>query len=277
MDYSLLDSGNLHRLEQFGPYTLARPCSQALWLPTLKEQAWKRADASFSREEGKGWTLARQLPKQWTLRFCDLQFKVAPTDFGHVGLFPEHSLVWEEMSALIRAQKRRLTLLNLFAYSGGATLTAARAGASVCHVDASKGMVSWARENSALNRLESAPIRWIVDDVLKFLKRESKRGVRYDGIILDPPTFGRGNRGEIFKVERDIHALLQLCRSVLSPQPLFVFLTSHTPGMTPKVLAHLLSQMMHSAGGHISEEELLLPCASGLVLPSGSMAKWVSR
>ncbi len=270
--YEFLDSGNLQRLERFGQHVLVRPCAQALWKPTLSAEVWGRADAAFSREGAAGWSRRRSLPDQWTVQCSGLTFKIAPTDFGHVGLFPEHSFVWDGVRQAIRAHKRRLSILNLFAYSGGATLAAAAAGAQVCHLDASKGMVSWARENAALNRLEG--IRWIVDDVMKFLKREIKRGVFYDGIILDPPTFGRGNRGEVFKIEKEIQPLLELCRGVLSNQAAFVFFTSHTPGMTPKVLHRLLAQMMRLPG-KIEENELLL-LGQGCILPSGSMAAWTS-
>lgn len=276
-NYSLLDSGNGQRLERFGDFVFARPCSQALWTPALNQETWDKADASFSRESAQGWKIRSRLPEQWVVSFCGLNFKIAPTDFGHVGIFPEHSIVWKEMRELIASQKRQLNILNLFAYSGGATLAAAQAGAKVCHLDASKGMVSWARENAVLNQLESAPIRWIIDDVMKFLRRESKRGVFYDGIILDPPTFGRGNKGEIFKLEKEIIALLQLCRSVLSKNPVFVFFTTHTSGMTPKVLEHLLSQMMQGMPGEIQGYEMLLPSETGCAIPSGSVAKWVGK
>lgn len=274
--YSLLDSGNGQKLECFGDYVFVRPCSQALWAPSLKKEIWDRADAVFSRDEGQGWKIDGRLPEQWVVSFSGLQFKIAPTDFGHVGIFPEHSIVWNEMRELIGTAKRKLNILNLFAYSGGATLAAAQAGAKVCHLDASKGMVSWARENAALNQLGSSPIRWIVDDCTKFLKREIKRGVFYDGLILDPPTFGRGSSGEIFKIEREIGPLLQLCRSVLSPQPLFIFFTSHTPGMTPQVLQHLLAQMMHGKPGEIRGSEMLLHAEKTLPIPSGSVARWVN-
>lgn len=274
-NYALLDSGDLQRLERFGDYVFARPCSQALWKPSLKKEIWDQADAVFSREGSQGWKTRRSLPPKWIIEFSALKFKISPTDFGHVGIFPEHSIVWDQMRALIAAQKKKPSLLNLFAYSGGATLAAAKAGAQVCHLDASKGMVSWARENASLNGLENAPIRWIVDDVIKFLRREIKRGVIYDGLILDPPTFGRGNKGEIFKLEKEVQPLLQLCRSVLSKKPLFVFLTSHTPGMTPKVLEHLLAQMMVDGEGVIRAQEMLLHAEKGLPIPSGSVAVWM--
>ncbi|MBS0653566.1 MAG: class I SAM-dependent methyltransferase [Verrucomicrobia bacterium] len=272
--YTLLDSGDMQKLEQFGPFRIVRPCSQAMWHPLLPSEEWKKADAYFSRDGGNSWKLNRQLPKEWTAEIQGIRFKIAPTDFGHLGVFPEHSLLWKEMTDLIQAQKSPPNVLNLFAYSGGATLAAAKAGAKVCHLDASKGMVSWARENAELNQLQKAPIRWIVDDVIKFLRRESRRGVRYDGIILDPPSFGRGAQGEVFKIERDVHEILKLCRDILSEHPLFVFFTTHTPGMTPLVMRYLLSQMMGEKKGKISSGEMIIPAENGCDLPSGSYARW---
>lgn len=273
-EYSLIDSGDLYRLERFGDYVLSRPCPQALWKPSLNRQVWDKADASFSREGSSGWKMRTKLPDQWIVEIAKVKFKISLTDFGHVGLFPEHSLIWNEMRVLIQTRKKPPQILNLFAYSGGATLAAAQAGAQVCHLDASKGMVSWARENATLNDLAKAPIRWIIDDVMKFLLREAKRGTRYDGIILDPPTFGRGNKGEVFKIEREIQPLLHLCRSVLSDNPLFIYFTSHTPGMTPMVLQHLLEQMMHGFQGELTAREMILPAERGLGIPYGSVALW---
>ena len=196
--YALIDSGHESKLERFGEYVIARPSAQAMWEPTLASSVWNQADASFSRDGGNAWSTRKQIPENWVVEIEGIKFKIAPTDFGHLGVFPEHSMLWSGMTKLISQQKKTPQVLNLFAYSGGATLAAAKAGASVCHLDASKGMVSWARENAALNNLEKAPIRWIVDDVIKFLKRELKRGTRYDGIILDPPSFGRGNNVELY-------------------------------------------------------------------------------
>lgn len=261
--YQLLDSGDGQKLEQFGEYTLLRPCPQAVWRPSLKQEA----DAIFTREER--WHYHKKLPKQWTVLHKGVAFKVAPTDFGHLGLFPEHADLWEEMRPLIQKPCR---VLNLFAYSGGVTLAAAQEGAEVCHLDASKGMVDWARENAALNRLEKAPIRWIVDDALKFLKREKKRESLYDGIVLDPPTFGRGSQGEVFKIERDIMPLLELCSELLSKKPLFVIFSCHTPGFTPLVMRHLLGQTMPK--GNIEVGEMALHSPDTLSIPSGSFAKW---
>lgn len=270
--YRLLDSGDQRKLERFGKYVLIRPCSQALWRPALSKAEWNQADAQFSRDEGKGWSFSKPIPDSWAVEWQGVRFKISLTDFGHVGMFPEHAQVWTWAAELIREAKRPINVLNLFAYSGGASLACAKAGAQVCHLDASKGMVAWARENAALNQAEELPIRWIVDDAVKFLKREQNRGRRYEGIILDPPTFGRGNQGEIFKIERDLGELLELCRSLLSNQPLFVALTTHTPGMTPIVMHHLMQQMM--GAGQIDSGEMAIE--GPLTLPSGSFARWKS-
>jgi len=272
--YALIDSGDQNKLERFGKYLIIRPCSQAMWQPKMSAEAWKKADALFTRDSGNQWKGSNTLPPSWIVELEGIQFKLSATDFGHLGIFPEHALFWQWMAPLIRNQKREVRILNLFAYSGGATLAAAKAGAKVCHLDASKGMVAWARENAALNGLKDAPIRWIVDDALKFLKREAKRNSRYDAIILDPPTFGRGNRGEVFKIERDLNELLSLCRGVLSEDPLFVLLSSHTPGMTPVVMRHLMDQMMDGKKGRCEAEELVLPAEKGRDVPCGSYAKW---
>lgn len=269
MSYALLDSGNELKLERFGEFVLARPCSQAVWKPVLEKRQWEQADGAFSREPANTWKMARKLPSSWVVEWGGVRFKVSPTDFGHMGIFPEHALLWKWMAGKI---SKGTKVLNLFAYSGGATLAAALAGAEICHLDASKAIVAWARENAALNGLEKAPIRWIVDDVLKFLKREIRRGVRYDGIILDPPTFGRGNQGEIFKIERDLNTILEHCRELLSPSPKFMILSSHTPGYTPLVMQHLMRQTMAGIGGTIESGEMIIP--GPLELPSGTYARW---
>jgi 23S rRNA (cytosine1962-C5)-methyltransferase len=262
-NYQLIDSGGEQKLERFGPYTLLRPCSAAMWRSTLKATP----DALFNRDEK--WIFQTKIPKSWTVMHGGVAFKIAPTDFGHLGLFPEHSDLWEWMRPRIQKEMR---VLNLFAYSGGVTMAAAAAGAEVCHLDASKGMVDWARENAALNHLQKAPIRWIVDDAMKFLRREQKRGSFYDGIILDPPTFGRGAKGEVFKIERDIMPLLDLCASLLSKKPAFVIFSCHTPGFTPLTLQHLLGQTMPR--GHIDAGEMALHSPDTISIPSGSFAKW---
>lgn len=271
MKYALIDSGNQKKLERFGEFLLMRPCAQALWEPKLPLNVWEGASAIFTREGGNRWE-GGALPPSWIVELEGLKFKIAPTDFGHLGLFPEHSLLWSWMEALIRRRGKGARVLNLFAYSGGATLAAARAGASVCHLDASKGMVAWARENAQLNKLTEAPIRWIVDDVLKFLTREEKRGSRYDGIIVDPPSFGRGKQGELFIIERDLSLILDKCQALLTDHPLFWIFTTHTPGMTPLVVRQLLEDRVK--GGVLEMGELVLSSSSSWTVPSGSFARW---
>lgn len=274
MSYALIDSGNQQKLERFGQFLIVRPCAQAIWRPKLPEKRWEEADAIFTRDGGNRWIIPKALPSHWVTEIERLKFKIAPTDFGHLGAFPEHSHLWLWMAEQIKKTKKEPHVLNLFAYSGGATLAAARAGAKVCHLDASKGMVKWARENAELNQMANAPIRWIVDDVVKFLNRELKRKVVYDGIILDPPSFGRGNQGEIFKIERDLQTILELCRSLLSPSPLFLILSTHTPGMTPIVMGHVLHQIMSEASGKIETGEMVLSAEGALNVPCGSYARW---
>jgi 23S rRNA (cytosine1962-C5)-methyltransferase len=265
MKYQLLDSGLEQKLERFGKFLLSRPCSQAVWKPVLPASEWKSADASFTREPANRWI--GPLPASWVAEHQGIRFKLMPTDFGHVGMFPEHAMLWTWMRERLKPGSQ---LLNLFAYTGGATLAAAQAGAEVCHVDASKVAVSWARENCALNGLEKAKIRWIVDDVIKFLQREVRRGRLYDGIILDPPTFGRGSKGEVFKIEKDLPEILRLCFSLLSKNPSFLIVSSHTPGYTPLVLHHLLRQARQD--GTIDRGELVIP--GPLELTSGTYARW---
>ena len=276
--YKLVDSGNGRKLERFGPYLLSRPCSQAVWKPQLSENEWELADASFSREQENKWTWKRPLPSNWEIEAAGIRFKISPTDFGHLGIFPEQLPFWEWIQETIKARATdhfKPRVLNLFAYSGGSTLAVAKGGGAVCHLDASKGMVTWARENAALNRLEHAPIRWIVEDVKKFLLRERKRGSRYEGIILDPPTFGRGAKGEIFKIEEEIVDLLQDCRDLLSDRPLFTLFSCHTPGFSPLVMQHLLTQAMQGLNGSIVVGEMLLPGKQPVFdIPSGTFAKW---
>ena len=263
MKYALIDSGDQKKLEQFGEVTLVRPCGQALWSPFSKD--WN-SDASFSREERQGWT--GSVPEQWICEHEGLKFKLSGTDFGHIGIFPEHSFLWKAAAGEIKPGSR---ILNLFAYSGAAPLALAKAGAEVCHVDASQGMVKWARENAALNGLEDRPIRWIVDDVMKFLEREIRRGRVYDGILLDPPSFGRGAKGEVFKIERDIHQLLSLCKQLLSKEPLFVICSNHTNTMTPTVMQHLMEEVF---GEGVDSGELLLKAEKGRDIPTGTYARW---
>lgn len=272
MKYQLLDSGAEQKLERFGEFVLARPCSQAVWKPSLPMSSWKNVRASFTREPANRWVGSPPLPASWIVEHEGICFKLMPTDFGHVGMFPEHALLWSWMKPRLSSLSSKASVLNLFAYTGGATLAAAQAGAQVCHVDASKTSVAWARDNCALNQLQKAPIRWIIDDVVKFLRREVRRGHAYDGIILDPPTFGRGSKGEVFKIEKDLPEILSLCFSLLSKGPAFLILSSHTPGYTPLVLRHLLHQASGERGGTLETGELTIP--GPLELTSGTYARW---
>lgn len=266
MTYKLLDSGDGFKWEQFGPYILQRPAAQAVWTP---EKQIKGVHASFTREGEFRWEQSK-LPKEWSIDVEGIKFLLSPTDFGHIGIFPEQKPQWRWIQETIKNAKRPINLLNLFAYSGGSTLAAAKAGASVCHLDASKGMVDWARKNASLNELDDAPIRWIVDDVNKFLARELRRERRYDAIVLDPPSFGRGANGEVFKIETHLIPILMQCRELLSDQPLFVLFSCHTPGYTPITMTHLLRQVF---GPHVEAGEMVLE-GDGLPLPSGTYARW---
>lgn len=274
-EYCLLDSGSGRKLEMFGDIILDRPCSQAIWYPQNLE-LWNQATAYFDREEGLKWKNRHLLPESWVIRINDINMKLAVTDFGHIGVFPETGNIWNWIRDQIikSGNSHPIRFLNLFAYSGGATLAAAQAGASCCHLDASRGMVDWARYNAQLNNLGQAPIRWIVDDVIKFLKREVKRGNKYDAILLDPPSFGRGKKGELFKIEESLLITLELVHKLLSENPVFVLLTSHTPGFSPQLLHNLLFQF-HSGGTHQFGEMLLNGKSPCLSIPSGSWARWV--
>lgn len=272
MEYKLIDSGNGLKLERFGQVTLVRPCLSAVWMPKLHCKVWDEADAIFARETG--WQIKKELPHEWQVVIHGITFKLKRTDFGHLGVFPEHSFVWKKMQELLNDKKPK-RVLNLFAYSGGATMAAAHAGAEVCHLDAAKAMVAWARENAALNGLENHPIRWIIDDATKFLAREKKRGNTYDGIILDPPSYGRGKSGEIFKIENGLHEILNGCMQLFSSDPSFFILTCHTPGYTPLVLKQLLEERLGS--GQISFGEMTLPQTGPFLVPAGSYALWSSK
>ena len=256
-DYELLDSGDGRKLERFGKYVLARPCSQAMWRPAKSVAEWAKADASFDREDGNNWHGRANLPKEWTIETAGIKFKLGGTDFGHLGIFPEQRAQWRWIKDRTSAARPSgLKVLNLFAYSGGSTMAAALGGAEVCHLDASKGMVEWARENARLNGLADRPIRWIVDDAHKFMKREIRRGHKYDAIILDPPTFGRGAGGEMYKIERDLKDTLSLVKDLLSEKPSFVLFSSHTPGLSQIVAENILSQLFPSA--KLESGEMLL-------------------
>ncbi len=277
--YELLDSGNGKKLERFGDIVLERPCAQAVWKPQ-NPNVWKSADASFDRNEGMNWKGRGNLSKAWNVEVAGVVMKLSATDFGHLGVFPETRALWQWIRSTLVEQsekkERQLKFLNLFAYSGGATLAAAQSGAACCHLDASKGMVDWARENSALNNLQDAPIRWIVDDVIKFLRREVRRENRYDAILLDPPSFGRGKKGELYKIEESLMETLDLVHEVLTDDPAFVLLTSHTPGFSPIVLRNLLQQY-HPAGRFECGEMLLTGKPDVMELPNGNWARWINE
>lgn len=256
-DYELIDSGLCQKLERFGPHTLVRPSPQAVWQPSLPS-LWEKADAFFARVEGERWRFQTAVPEEWAIDIDGIRFLLHPTEFGHLGIFPEQRPLWKKIGHALqgRTQPR---VLNLFAYSGGSTLAAALAGADVCHLDAMKGMVDWARKNAHLNGLDKAPIRWIVDDAMKFLKRELRRESLYDAIILDPPSFGRGTGGEVFKIEEHIGEMLALCQRLLKPNPLFLLFSCHTAGFTENTLRYLLEDAFQSSYQGIETGELTLP------------------
>ena len=281
-DYELIDSGDGRKYERFGNVSLVRPCSQALWRPENPEM-WNRSTATFDREDGNRWHNRGALPKEWTIETAGIRFRLSGTDFGHLGIFPEQRAQWKWIRETIaQATSSRpspltshpLTVLNLFAYSGGSTIAAALGGASVCHLDASKGMVQWARENAALNGLKDHPLRWITDDAHKFMEREIRRGRRYDAIIFDPPTFGRGANGEMYKIEHDLKKTLSLVKGLLSEKPLFVLFSSHTPGLSCAVAANILGQAFPTA--RIETGEMLLEGRS-LACPSGIYCRALFR
>ena len=276
-DYELLDCSGGERLERWGNVVLIRPDPQVIWNTPKEHPLWHRADARYvrSKEGGGHWECRRQLPEAWNINYKDLQFKISPTGFKHTGLFPEQAVNWDMMREKITGAGRSIKVLNLFAYTGGATLAAASAGASVCHVDAAKGMVHWARENAELSSLAERPIRWIVDDCAKFVEREIRRGNTYEAIIMDPPSYGRGPGGEVWKLEDQIYDLVKLCTGVLSDEPLFFLLNSYTTGLSASAMAYVLGVNMQKFGGGVSAEEIGLPVtASGMVLPCGSSAIW---
>ena len=277
-DYRLLDASDGDRLELWGKYSLIRPDPQVIWKNAKKHPLWQKADAGYrrSRSGGGAWSENR-LPEKWTIGYGDLRFVIKPMGFKHTGLFPEQATNWDWFSDLIRNAGRPIKVLNLFAYTGGATVAAASAGASVCHVDAAKGMVQAAKENAALSGLADAPIRYIVDDCKKFIERELRRGNRYDAIIMDPPSYGRGPNGEIWKLEEQISDFLALAVQVLSDKPLFVLLNSYTTGLSAATMGYLLRMAMAKRGGTVAAEEIGLPVtATGGTLPCGASARWTA-
>lgn len=280
--YKILDTSEQEKLEKWNQVTLIRPDPQIIWKTAKLHPQWQQAHGHYQRSStgGGNWQFNKKTPSEWTLDYepLDLKFRIQPTGFKHTGLFPEQAVNWDYMANLIKNADRPISVLNLFAYTGGATLACARAGASVCHVDASKGMVQWARDNAALSGLSDAPIRWIVDDCEKFAAREIRRERKYDAIIMDPPSYGRGPGGEIWKLEDCIYDLVKLCSNVLSDQPLFFLINSYTTGLSPSVMGYILGSIMQRKfGGNISFDEIGLPVESSkMTLPCGSTAIWQS-
>lgn len=278
-EYTLLDCGRGEKLEQWGPYTLVRPDPQAIWDTPRRHPGWKTYHARYARSNtGGGRWVKKDLPQRWQVHYRNLTFNIKPMNFKHTGLFPEQAANWDFAMEQIRTAGRPISVLNLFAYTGAASVACAAAGASVCHVDAAKGMVNWARENAKSSGLEDAPIRWIVDDCAKFVEREIRRGRRYDAVIMDPPSYGRGPSGEIWKLEENLYPFVKLVAGVLSDRPLFFLINSYTTGLAPSVLTYILETLLTKRyGGHTVSDELGLPVAeSGLILPCGAAGRWTS-
>lgn len=277
-DYEVIDCSDGEKLERWGKYILLRPDPQVLWSTPKKNPNWNKLNGHYHRSnKGGGEWEFFNLPKQWTINYRDLTFNLKPFSFKHTGLFPEQAANWDWFSKIIKESGRKdVKVLNLFAYTGGATCAAAKAGAAVTHVDASKGMVTWAKENAVSSGLADAPIRWIVDDCVKFVEREIRRGNKYDAIIMDPPSYGRGPKGEIWKIEEKIHPFIQLCSKLLSDKPLFFLVNSYTTGLAPAVLTYMISTEVKSRyGGHVISDEIGLPVSdTGLILPCGAAGRW---
>ena len=278
-EYELLDCGRGEKLERWGDSLLVRPDPQAIWNTPRTHSGWRRPNARYARSStGGGQWSFRDVPERWQIHYDDLTFNVGLMNFKHTGIFPEQAANWDFARQLIRGAGRPVNVLNLFAYTGGATIACAAAGASVCHVDAAKGMVNWARDNARASGLADRPIRWIVDDCAKFVEREIRRGRRYDAIVMDPPSYGRGPSGEIWKLEENLYPFVELVSGVLSDQPLFVILNSYTTGLAPSVLTYILQSVIGKRfGGHTVSDELGLPVTvSGLALPCGATGRWTA-
>lgn len=274
-DYELVDSGDGEKLERYGKYVLRRPDPQALWGKNLSEKEWDKADAGFFRDdEQKGeWKIKTKLPERWAIELDGLSFWIRPSAFKHTGLFPEQTPNWEWMENLIKKSKREISVLNLFGYTGGASLACAKAGASVCHIDGSKVAIRWARDNAEKSGLSEKPIRWILEDARKFAERETKRGKKYDGIILDPPAFGHGPNKELWKIEKDLPELLKLCRKIMSDKPLFFLLNGYASGYSAIAYENNLRALFDE--GDFEKGELTIrESKSGRLLPCGIFARW---
>jgi 23S rRNA (cytosine1962-C5)-methyltransferase len=280
-DYELIDTSAGERLERWGNVILIRPDPQIIWNTPKDDPLWRGANARYNRSStgGGSWQEMKKVPPMWKIRYGELTFQLKTMGFKHTGIFPEQAVNWDFVMKKIQSAKRPVKVLNLFGYTGAATLACLKAGAAVCHVDASKGMVAWAKENAAASGLSDRPVRWLVDDCVKFVQREHRRGNTYDGIIMDPPSYGRGPNGEVWKLEEQLYALVELCVPILSKHPLFFLLNSYTTGLSPAVMEYLLGVLIQKKfGGRISSDEIGLPVTrSGLVLPCGSTAIWESR
>lgn len=281
-DYEVIDTSSGEKLERWGDYILVRPDPQVIWNTPKNNSGWKKPNGHYHRSSKGGgeWEFFK-LPNEWSINYNSLTFNLKPFSFKHTGLFPEQAVNWDWFSSIIKEAKKKdpdkqIKVLNLFAYTGGATLSAAAAGAHVTHVDASKGMVGWAKENAVSSGLADAPIRWLVDDCVKFVEREIRRGNKYDAIIMDPPSYGRGPKGEIWKIEDSIYPFIELTANILTDTPLFFLVNSYTTGLQPAVLSYMIeTAIVKKFGGHVDSSEIGLPVSSnGLILPCGASGRW---
>ena len=278
-DYELIDATDGERLERFGDVLLIRPDPQIIWHTPRKDPRWESANARYLRSKTGGghWEMRRKTPECWQIGYGDLRFNLKPMGFKHTGIFPEQAVNWDLMAGMIRKADRPIRVLNLFGYTGAATLACVAARAHVTHVDASKGMVNWGRENAVLSGLAEKPMRWLVDDCGKFVQRELRRGNTYDAIVMDPPSYGRGPGGEVWKLEDQIYDLVAQCVRLLSDHPLFFLINSYTTGLSPAVMQYILATLMQGRGGSTAADEIGLPVtANGLVVPCGATAMWLS-
>lgn len=277
-DYELIDCSDGERLERWEKYILIRPDPQVIWSTPKTNGLWYNADARYLRSSSGGgsWNVYKKLPDVWQIGYSDLRFNIKPMGFKHTGIFPEQAVNWDMTADIIRKAGREVKMLNLFAYTGGATVSAMNAGAAVTHVDASKGMVQWAKENAETSGVASRPVRWLVDDCKKFVEREIRRGNKYDIIIMDPPSYGRGPGGEVWKLENEVYSLCELCAGLLSDDALLFLINSYTTGLSPSVMSYILASLIKPAhGGNVYADEIGLPVTqSGLILPSGASAYW---
>lgn len=280
-DYELIDTGSGEKLERWGKFVLRRPDPQIIWPLKRETDLWEKADAHYHRSQSGGgnWEYTTKLPERWTVSYDKISFYIEPTGFKHTGLFPEQAVNWKWMMNKIKSVSRPVSVLNLFAYTGGATVAAAYAGAEVCHVDAAKGMVTWAKENLTLSGLSERPVRFITDDVIKFVQREKRRGRYYDAVIMDPPSYGRGPKGEVWKIEDSLYGFVEECMGILSKEPLFFLINSYTTGFSPTVVSNILKMTAgRKFGGNVSCGEVGLPVAtSKIILPCGIYGRWEAK